>query len=146
MVWVIRIYGSYLSFGYHFGQEHLFVIFFNIECGEGCDSKEDESTESQQWTCEQLRKEYYMSVTSFGCAIGCNEIEGFYARYLCASAYLRTGVKIHQSQNVMSAALMLCGLSPHLIQTYSRIMGYVKAVSEDFFFFLFVFFTCGLFI
>ncbi|XP_011428507.3 guided entry of tail-anchored proteins factor CAMLG [Magallana gigas] len=65
--------------------------------------------------------------------------------YLFNNNFLK-GVKMHQSQNVMSAALMLCGLSPHLIQTYSRIMGYVKAVSEDFFFFLFVFFTCGLFI
>ena len=47
---------------------------------------------------------------------------------------------------MMSTALMLCGLSPHLIQTYSEVMGYVKAVSEDLFFFVFMFFACGLFI
>ncbi|XP_062593335.1 uncharacterized protein LOC134254820 [Saccostrea cucullata] len=55
-------------------------------------------------------------------------------------------VHIYQKQNIMSTALMLCGISPHLIHTYSRIMGYVKALTEDLFFFLFVFFACGFFI
>ncbi|XP_061175643.1 guided entry of tail-anchored proteins factor CAMLG-like [Saccostrea echinata] len=55
-------------------------------------------------------------------------------------------VHIYQRQNIMSTALMLCGISPHLIHTYSRIMGYVKAMTEDLFFFLFVFFACGFFI
>nr|XP_022312805.1 uncharacterized protein LOC111117862 [Crassostrea virginica] len=65
--------------------------------------------------------------------------------YLFKTNFLK-GVNLNQRQNMMSTALMLCGLSPHLIQTYSEVMGYVKAVSEDLFFFVFMFFACGLFI
>lgn len=44
---------------------------------------------------------------------------------------------------MMSTALMLCGISPNLIGTYNKIMGYVKSVTEDLFFFIFVFFAVG---
>ncbi|XP_048759719.1 guided entry of tail-anchored proteins factor CAMLG-like [Ostrea edulis] len=52
-------------------------------------------------------------------------------------------VHIYQRHNMMSTALMLCGISPNLIGTYNKIMGYVKSVTEDLFFFIFVFFAVG---